>query len=148
MDPATPEQEAYNASAKVRCESQFSWKLVDEVWVLHTLDIRDSKLDQIEHWQLSFDWKFVNQPVAAAHFDRHAWNLPVGSQVVDLRLGDDKPMLIDQVGTSFEADLPPAFDNHQVGLGRRWLVIMNVVVVSVLLGAFLKRQRLRRGTSR
>jgi len=142
LNETTPVQRMYNETAKNRTESEFSWVKIGNVWVLKTLDIRARRLDHDVHWQLAFDWKSVNEPVSNDHFDWHAWDLPKGSQVVDLRMGEDKPILIERVGDPQEAALPQAPNRKLPGNTHRWfLILVNVIVLSFLGGLYLKRRR-------
>jgi hypothetical protein len=109
------------------------------------MDVRGLHMTRIDHFQLTFDWKSVNRPIPASRFDWRNWDLPDGSRIVDLRMGEDKPILIETIGQKAERELPKLVpiehaDRGPNGIGwRRVIVVANLVVFGLLFGWIVKR---------
>jgi hypothetical protein len=134
-NPSSRVQEMYNRLSKPTDESEFSWTQLGDVWVIKTLDIRQTRTET-KRLQLAFDWKFVNEPVAAGRFEWQNWNLPDGSRVNDLRMGEDKIIPIARIGTPAEVEVTSL---TQPTLVRRLIIIGNAAVVGLLLGVLARR---------
>jgi hypothetical protein len=107
LEAKTPVEELYNRGAYPRVNMSATWKSISGVWVIESLFIVEKRSDIIQDHRYSFDWAMVNLPVEKSRFSWKSIPLTPNSEVFDMRMGEDKPVLIESVGSVVEAEIPP-----------------------------------------
>ncbi len=114
---------------EARCVSETTWTTLSQTWVPKSFHLKErlSPKHSVD-LALGFDWEVVNGPVQSSLFSWEGFGLPVGTKVVDFRLGRDHPLTIAIIGEPHRGEPVP----RGVSLGRDWLRL--VIVILSLLG--------------
>lgn len=123
-------------------KSETSWIQIEGVWVPRTVELFSRSPEWDELLRLAFDWKSVNEPVQESWFTWEGLDLPDGSQVADTSIVNDVIVPVAIIGKSMERDTQHiAEGQHHERSWRMWiLLLVNLIVVGVLLGRYLRRR--------
>lgn len=128
----------WTRTAPTACD--VTWKELGGVWVPTALVLREPFAEgKFQQYDLAFDWMSVNQPVAERYFGIDDFNAPVGTLVVDSRLGD--PVVVRTIGRPApDADVKPRGSTHVY----IWILVCANIAVILFVGLLaLRRWRLR-----
>lgn len=125
---------------KPTAESTTTWREVNGVWVPATYHLDDEHMHSRISLTLSFQWTAVNETVDPAVFDWRSWPLPAGSRVVDVRLGVENQVTLQEVNRAHEVELPEKIELNDDRLSR-WLILANVAVIGGAIGVMLRRRK-------
>lgn len=129
------EQDAWSG---VKILSETTWREIDGAWVPQTYVLEDRFNVRVKKYELAFDWESINEPVPEEVFSWEGFDLPIGTAIVDNRLGT--PIQLGQVG-GFVG--PTEAEAESITRTRIVIVVAALSVGVILLSAFLRWRRER-----
>jgi hypothetical protein len=123
----------------VNARTETVWKQVGDVWV--PTSCRMANLELGQSWDLTYDWKHVNEPLPKELFTANGFAAPIGTLVMNNKLGG-APVLEEIVGEEPKLkDGPPSSPSSRI---RIWIIAINVVAIALAGILWLVRSRTRR----
>jgi len=117
--------------------TETTWKLVGDCWMPETL--RSVLPIPQRELELKFRWLSVNKPLDESLFTKESLALPDGTYISNYTLTPNKGILEKIVGEPDKIDRVISTNNWS--LGRKLLIVVNLVAVAVLFSVIVYRRR-------